>query len=347
MKIGILSFSENGNHISEKISKWLKKSHYNDVEIQRCEHGKLAEWTEMHFKDDAIIYIGSTGIAVRAIAPFVCSKLSDPAVIVIDELGAFCIPLLSGHIGGANLLASSIARFIDAKAVITTATDRNNVFAVDEWAVSQGMIIYDTKNILPVAVKLLNKEKTLMISEVKITGKIPDGITLKYIDKAYKSSLYNSISCDVLVSPRYSSHASPLHIVPRVTVLGIGCRRGTTKAEIETAYVSACKQIKLHPKSLAKICTIDIKKNESGLLEFASEYGILPTFYNSDELKSVSGDIESSDFVTKITGVDNVCERSAILGSGSNGKVLMKKNIINGIAISLYIANCEYTFDYK
>lgn len=96
----------------------------------------LSEWTGKYFNEaQALIFVGACGIAVRSIAPHVKNKMTDPAVVVVDEAGKFAVPVLSGHVGGANELARKIAAFINAVPVITTATDVNNLTAVDEWAV--------------------------------------------------------------------------------------------------------------------------------------------------------------------------------------------------------------------
>ncbi|MDR2606089.1 MAG: cobalamin biosynthesis protein CbiG, partial [Oscillospiraceae bacterium] len=102
--------------------------------VTRCSDGGLAEWTAANWSRDALVFIGSCGIAVRAIAPHVKSKTSDPAVIVVDELGTFVISLLSGHLGGANELAMRVAERLGTTPVITTATDINGVPAVDSLA---------------------------------------------------------------------------------------------------------------------------------------------------------------------------------------------------------------------
>ena len=101
MKISTIAFTENGMEIAGKLSDSFEDCEF---EISRCARGGLSQWTEEHFTSDAIVFIGAMGIAVRAIAPFVKTKTKDPAVIVVDELGHFSIPVLSGHIGGANEL---------------------------------------------------------------------------------------------------------------------------------------------------------------------------------------------------------------------------------------------------
>lgn len=99
--------------------------------------------------------MGAVGIAVRAIAPHCKSKATDPAVVVLDECGRFAVPLLSGHLGGANALARALAEACGAIPVITTATDANGVFAVDEWAKAQGCAVLEPERIKLVSGALL------------------------------------------------------------------------------------------------------------------------------------------------------------------------------------------------
>ena len=173
MNISIISFSARGYELSENLARTLSNTNGKDkyhVTWERCRPGKLHSWTGENFSRDALIFIGSCGIAVRAIAPFVKSKVSDPAVIVMDERGKYCISLLSGHIGGANRLVRILAELTGAEPVITTATDLNNLFSVDEWASSQGMKIINPGNIVKTADKLLNGETIFLKSLVPVGG---------------------------------------------------------------------------------------------------------------------------------------------------------------------------------
>ena len=139
--ITIISFTAKGGDINTKlidilseanISSYTLKKYLSDNRMKPLED--LKETVKKHFSDDAIIFVGATGIAVRSIAPYVKDKFYDPAVLVIDELGRYVIPLLSGHVGGANELAQYIGGALFATPIITTATDINGAFAVDVFA---------------------------------------------------------------------------------------------------------------------------------------------------------------------------------------------------------------------
>ena len=140
-KLAIISFTEQGKSLADVIRNQLTEDYSitSDCKcrgVPDCIDMSLTEWTEEKFESqDALIYIGATGIAVRAIAPFVKNKTEYPAVLAIEEKGTYCIPLLSGHIGGANELAVRLSQCIQGLIhVITTATDLNEKWAVDVFA---------------------------------------------------------------------------------------------------------------------------------------------------------------------------------------------------------------------
>lgn len=178
MKIGIVAFSEKGFLLGARLAEYYA-SNSCDVDVTRCKDGSLGVWTEAHFAlDDALIFVGSAGIAVRAIAPNVKRKITDPAVVVVDELATYSISLLAGHLGGANELATEIAQLLDAIPVVTTATDLNGIFAVDNWAKKQGLIIVNPDRIKWVSSRLLAGETVKFKSNFPVEDAPPKGIEL-------------------------------------------------------------------------------------------------------------------------------------------------------------------------
>lgn len=341
MKIAVISFSNKGEELGNRIAAGLRDHFGADVTAERCRHGALSSWTSDNFEKDALIFVGSCGIAVRAVAPFVTSKLTDPAVAVIDETGRYCISLLSGHIGGANRLVRIISGLTGSEPVITTATDRNGVFSVDAWASSMGMKIYDGRNIMTVADKLLSGAPVTMVSEVDIGGTVPFGVSVSLSDGRDTGAE----TADILVSYHNCHDAKALHLVPPVLVMGIGCRRGTTFASIQEAFSTACEKLDLHPSALCSVSSVDLKKDETGIREFCQFHGVPFHCYSADELNSVDGDFTPSGFVSRITGTDNVCERSAAAECGRKGRIIMHKTVVNGIALSFSVRPGDFTFD--
>jgi cobalt-precorrin 5A hydrolase len=325
MKISILAFSEKSFFLGERLAEYFA-SNSGDVGVTRCKDGSLGAWTEAHFAlDDALIFVGSAGIAVRAIAPHVKSKITDPAVIVVDELGTYSISLLSGHLGGANELAVEIARFLGAIPVITTASDLNNVFAVDTWAKQQGLVIANPERIKWVSSRLLAGEIVKLKSRFPIEGKPPESVEL------------TDGPSDILVTYRTRGKAEALRLVPPVVTLGIGCKKGMDVESIEIAFSMMLTKANCHIAAVKRVCSIDLKANETGILEFCRRHALPFCTFSASALADVPGKFSSSAFVKSATGVDNVCERSAVLGSGKNGRLLTKKDAEHGITMALAI----------
>ena len=127
---------------------------------------------------DALLFVGAAGIAVRAIAPHVRSKATDPAVVVLDEGARFSVALLSGHIGGANELARQVARAVGAEPVVTTATDGRGLWAVDEWAARSGLLIANPHAIKAVSGRMLSGCEVSLFSDTPISGKPPRHVAI-------------------------------------------------------------------------------------------------------------------------------------------------------------------------
>ena len=331
MKVSIIAFTDNGMEIAYKLSNSLSEA--NDVDFTRCGKGALSTWTEEHFStNDALIFIGAIGIALRAIAPYIKTKTKDPAVVVVDELGQFSIPILSGHIGGANELALQIAEDLGSIPVITTATDINKVFAVDTWAKSQGLQILNPQCIKLVSSKLLKGESVHVKSDYPIQGNLPKNVYLNDLEDS-------NVGYDVIITHKDLENErknDTLLLVPQIITVGIGCRKDISFESVESSILNILKSENYHILSINALASIDKKANEKGILEFAKKYDLPFNTYSAEELNSLEGDFTKSEFVKSVVEVDNVCERSAIMES--NGKLIRSKDTCDGAGVTVALA---------
>ena len=268
---------------------------------------------------DGLIFVGACGIAVRAIAPHLRDKLHDPAVVVVDEVGQFAISLLSGHIGGGNQLANRIATGIGAVPVITTATDIQGKFAVDLFAKKNRLLWED---------KALAKE----VSAAVLAGE-PVGLVSDYPVLGDQTLFAQGASLGILVS-HHNTQPFPrtLWLRPKNLVLGIGCKKGVSKEQIRSSVTAALTKAGLSLDCAVQVRSIDQKRDEPGLLAFCGEIGCTPQFYSAQALRAVPGVFAGSAFVESTVGVDNVCERCAVLGGNA---LLVTKTAANGVTVAV------------
>lgn len=248
-----LAFTETGLALAKRLSAALPGS------VARCGQDgvSLAEWASAQFvQSDALIFVGAAGIAVRAIAPHCKSKTTDPAVVVVDECGRFAVPILSGHLGGANDLARAIATVCGAVPVITTATDAHGIFAVDEWAKHQNCMVLEPERIKLVSGKLLAEQPVYYRTDFPVTGTVPAGL--------FPADTPEKVDFALTLCPT----GQALHLVPRIGVLGIGCKRGTSADTLEAAFAAFCTRHSLAAQAVTAAASIDLKQNEPGLLAF-------------------------------------------------------------------------------
>ena len=286
----------------------------------------LDVWTSEAFEAaDALLFVSATGIAVRAIAPFIRDKFVDPAVVSIDEKAQYVVPLLSGHVGGANDFAREVASLVGAQPVVSTATDVNGVFAVDEWAHKNNLAILDRTLAKEVSAALLAGHKIGFESSFPVKGELPAGLVMNQSltgnDDAAGSlpSCHTATEkpspCVVGISISFDANKQPfehtLRLVPRVVTVGVGCKRNTPSETIG-AFIEEClAAAHIAPEAVATLASIDLKSNEVGLIETAQARGWESAFYSAEDLAAVPGEFASSAFVEQTTGVDNVCERAA------------------------------------
>ena len=372
MKIAIISFSQSGYRLSEMLYWVLKERSYEVASYTKSKYTKkvldesqldedsqdfrsvkqfakpvdesIKEWTGRRFEDcDAIVFVGACGIAVRSIAPFVKSKKIDPAVVVVDEQGQFAISLLSGHIGGANELTEEIAEILRAQPVITTATDLNDKFAVDVFAKKNGCFIADMELAKEISAALLAGKEVGFVSDFPWLGEIPDELKLCQKEDEEKPEI------GICVTTGYLEHpfVHTLYLIPRVITTGLGCKKGTDKETVESVVRRACDELLIPSVAMEQVASIDLKKEEAGILEYCKERKIPFITYTAEELQEVEGTYASSQFVENVTGVDNVCERAALLGSSKDGKgrLIQRKYAKDGVTVALAMKKWSVNFE--
>jgi cobalt-precorrin 5A hydrolase len=332
MRINIIGFSSKGCALAKRISEELKEHDCSFFgKTIGNEHGgvhvdSVDEWVASSFRTcDALIFVGAAGIAVRHIAPYLRNKAKDPAVIVIDELGRNVIPILSGHIGGANTLSKTVGERIGANVIITTATDLNKVFSVDTFAVENDLRIGNLEIAKEISARMLEGLPVFIKSDVKIEDELPKGLT--YADNG-------DMGIYITASDRERPFERTLVLTPKQMTLGIGCHRGTEMRMIEEHVIKVLKENGISIRSVKAGGSIDLKSDEKGLIEFFERYDIPMTFFTKDELEGVKGKFTESDYVRSITGVGNVCERSA-LALCSGGKIVVRKTAGNGVTVAV------------
>ncbi len=382
--LSIISFTEKGAHLSLKLldmlseegeNAWLytKCSKYRDGSINkrlRYVYSNTDEWAKVQMSaKNELLFIGACGIAVRAIAPWVANKLYDSPVLVMDELGTYVIPILSGHVGGANEIAAKIGKMTGAIPVITTATDLNRCFAVDIFAKKNYLYIENKNGIAKVSSKVLRGEKISMaieplghaISEPETLeteeNKTEKVETVKAGKQAEQDNRFtNQIEIvdfppkqpiDVIITSQKQDYNASLILRPKEYVLGMGCKRDKEPEKIAGYIDQTLTALGISKNQVYAICSIDKKRDEAGFLQWSSLERIPFITYSAEELEDVEGDFEVSQFVKSQVGVDNVCERAALKGCGEGGELVYRKHASDGMTIAVAKRDWRVSFDYE
>ena len=338
MRLSILAFTRRGCCLARRVKQALspaecrmmtmEKFGESDFEVYRPPLteavGNLFSWC------DQLVFIGSTGMAVRGIAPWVKDKKPDPGVLVIDEGGTYVISLLSGHIGGANALTVSLAAAIGAQPIVTTATDVEGKFSVDAWAKGQGLHIGSMALAKAVSAAILEGDVPIC-ADCPLPEKLPAGLV-----KGEEGELGIYVGTHARRPFRQT-----LVLTPKVLTLGLGCRKNTPEEAIEALVSRVLAEKGLSRAAIRGAASIDLKAKEPGLLAFCGHRGIPVKFYSAGELKAVPGQFTPSAFVSSVTGVDNVCERAA---AAEGGRIIVPKTAENGVTVAISEKEWEVSF---
>nr|WP_300005461.1 cobalt-precorrin 5A hydrolase [Tissierella sp.] len=330
MKLACFSFSEKGYNLGKQISKQFYKEysiqHFHNSQVEGGIK-KILPWAWQQY--DGLIFIAATGIAIRLINPYIDHKTKDPAVIVIDDLGRYVISMLSGHIGGANFLAEALAQQINALPIITTASDGRGIESLDLFAKNNNYFIEDMNSITPLAAMMVNGKRIGFFSEDKVQLDYDNLVNLQSLN-----DIDENLQGLIIVSSKLIKDLKLPHIIlrPKNINIGIGCRRGVESHRIIEAIEKTLIDLNLSNKSIGSIGTVEVKKDEVGLIEAASYYKQSLKIFTIEDISRVEDRFEKSQFVKDTIGVYSVSEPVAYL---LGGELITRKAKHNGITISV------------
>lgn len=358
MNIAIISLTHRGWRLSQLLrSQWLEYwkreggekssiSVYGKMGRARDEEGsyiftELKEILPVVWRDyDAILCIMATGIVVRLIAPLLIHKSQDPAVLVMDERGEHVISLLSGHLGGANELSKKVARYMGARAVITTASDVNQLLVPDVMARELHLRIVSFEDLVKVNAEIVaGKEPTYYLDELLQNHKQIETYLLERGQKVetYAKGCVLEDDISILITDRsYPEEEVSLTMYAKTLYVGIGCRRGMSKERIQEAVEEAVIGLGYHPAAIDSLQSVIVKKDEEGLISYTKEQRMGFICWDIETLQGCveTYQLEESPFVKEKIGVGNICE-AALYAKEANIQILQGKTKREGITLAV------------
>lgn len=324
---GRLYIKEN-NSSQDQINNW--KSEMNTFAYGEDFSLKTITKEAMN-NSEGIIFISSTGIAVRAIAPFLEGKDKDPGIVVVDLSCKYAINILSGHLGGGNELTYKVSEILNSMPIITTASDNLGLIAPDILAKENNLIIEDLKKAKYMAALLIDK---------KIIG-IKDDYNIIKISNGYEKIQCLRDDCIWITHCLKSSnnedvektdYSRILRLIKKDIVLGIGCRKGTTYEKLYDFVNANLIKYNLDIRAVSGIVSVDIKANEEGIIKLAEKINCPFKTFSKDEIKTVQDKYDKSEFVFKTLGITGVCEPSVDL---AGAEVIISKIKHEGMTLAI------------
>ena len=304
MKIAILAITDKGKQAARMIQAQFPES----VIIQGNQG--VRKKIEFVWNDyDALICIMATGIVVRCIAHLCKSKFEDPAVVVIDDHGQFAISLLSGHIGGANEIVKRLEKRCNITPVITTSSDLAGQSAVDLWAIEMGLIIDNPEVLAATTMKLLKDGTLTVFQDLEYVHDLPADFKMES----------DPSKADIVISYKNQITQDCLHLVPPILHIGLGCKRGVSVEQFQETLDDIAHRFNINLSAIAGAASIDLKKDEAGLVEIAKRYNWPLRFFTKEQINNLHIGEKNTHIFNKV-GVHGVCEPAAILAASRGTK---------------------------
>jgi cobalt-precorrin 5A hydrolase len=334
--IAIWALTPNAAQLAARLAAMLRESvvflsRGLEVGLPVGHFERLAPAVEREFRRHrGHVFIMSTGIVVRMIAPWIRHKTEDPAVVVLDETARHAVSLLSGHLGGANALAREVAALLGATAVITTATDLNQVPAIDVIAAERGLSIENPAAIKAVSMTLLRGGPIGLHDPFGILGgALPAGQVRPLSPGARRSRLEGRTPGIFVDDICVDLPAEILVLRPGSLAAGLGCNRGTAAEEMEALLAKALEGHGLAAASLSVLASVDLKADEAGLHDLARRLELPLRYFSRQALNGVGAVPTPSAAARKHIGVHSVCEAAALLATDKGTLVVTKQKTRN------------------
>ena len=285
---------------------------------------------------DAIIFIMATGAVIRKIAPYLKDKATDPAILIMTLDLKRIIPLVSGHLGGANELSVEISKSLtDCVNFVTTASDQIKVLAFDMFAKKMNYEISNLKSLAEVANRIINKQIVQVVSYPSLIEELKsfEGYltgSLEFLNPDDLENLNTTIPTVYITPQKLANNSLGIH--PYAISLGLGMNRDTTCQEIRLAVKRFCFEHGLSLENVTTLASFEAKANEVGLLEFAKEISIELKFFNADEINELEQNFSPSQ-ATKFFNIKGVAEPASLLAS-KNKTLFLSKRIYGGVTIA-------------
>ena len=327
--IGIISVTEKGDILANKLAAALNATLYLKSKILDFKLSKVTE--EAILKHRGVIFISSTGIAVRAIAPYLKGKDKDPGVVVVDVSNNYSISLISGHIGGGNDLALEVSKILKNKPIITTATDNLGVVSPDVIAMRNSLVIENLKDAKAIATLLVSGE-VIGFKDDRSLINVPSGY--RKVENLEENSVWitNKIVDDNRLDNGNSDSYKILRLIRKDIVLGVGCRRGIKSKRLEEFVMRTLEENNIDFRAVTKIGSIDLKKDEKAIKDLKDKLKCEFKTFSKDEILKIQDRFEGSDFVEKNLGVRAVSEPSVEL---MGGNIIIPKIKLNGMTLTI------------
>ncbi|HEY6690267.1 MAG TPA: precorrin-3B C(17)-methyltransferase [Rubrobacter sp.] len=304
--IGLIAATANGRRNAAHLAgAWPDARHYEG----KAKEALNRAWNEC----DGIVLFLATGAAVRLIAPLLGSKHQDPGVVTVDDGGNFAVALCGGHEGAANALAARVADTLGGTPVITTASDSVGFPALDSLGDKLGLRLERSSDLAAVGAALVSGEKVSLVTDRRWPlGPLPENVVRTY---EWEAPL-------ILISDRLAQTPRPAVVFrPPSLVAGVGCSRGAGVEEILDLLRRSLADAGLTEKSVAALASIDVKRNEAGLLQAAEKLDVPIHFHPAEVLRTVEAP-NPSELVREAVGTPSVAEAAAV---SSGAELVLEK----------------------